>query len=332
MVCPVTAQRPDSPALDAETEVEPEPELDVTDGKESTVAEPAGEPLVLASWAVREALRYFEEKLLLEVFRCGQRPGDRRAEICAAHFRSLVESWQPNSPTFYKRCTEFSKQWAPGAAKGCGSPRARPLSAGRLSNYLTRLSRSLEPAEPGGEVDLCTPEEAEFPKEVYTAVQRFGIRLSDIRVTCASVFEACKEWTGLDWGQDHAADPCPWPVPPGFDGLRCSWRQLAAASGHKRIYLNPPWSKLDEWLYKAVCECRAGLPVLAVVPSWKGDLICSDIMQSMVIIDRLEYWAPRRHPFQVQSRVLWDAEFAHPTTGHKMPPLNVMLIWLRCPP
>jgi len=316
--CPSTPS-PDSPLLDPKTVPEP----DAAKGQEVAVGKPGAQPVFLAPWAVEEAVCYFKEKLSIDIKGCDQQRRDRRAEICTASFRSLVEGWHPSSTTFWQNCEAFTKTWAPDAFHPRDSPRSRPLSAGRLQNYLTRLSRSSEPRF-GGKVDLWCPEESYFPPEVCVTAQRFGIRVADIRVTCASVFEVCKAWTGLDWGKDHASDPCPWPVPPGLDGLLCSWRQLAAASGHKRIYMNPPWSKLDQWLYKAVIECCGGLSVLAVLPAWMGDFV-HDIKQFVAIIDQQGL---RRRTIEIHSRVLWDAEFAHPTTGQKMPPLNVMLIWL----
>lgn len=315
----------------------------------STPSAPGRVGKLLEPWAVDEALRYFEQNLLLEVFRKGERSGDRRAERCAADFRCLIESWRPNCTDFWWRCAEFSKKWGHWGSGAweksrTDSPRARPLSAGRLTNYLTRLSLSTAPATLGAGVELCTEAEEYFPPVVFSTAHRFGIRASDIRVTCDSVFEACKDWTGLDWGKDGAADPCPWPVAPDLDGLRCCWRQLAAASGHERVYLNPPWSKLDVWLYKAACEARKGIPVLAVVPSWQTwsnsqtsssqswsssqTTVCKDIKQFSDSLNKEDPESPPRH-LDIRSRVLWDAEFAHPTTGSKMPPLNVMLIWLR---
>jgi hypothetical protein len=294
----------------------------------------------LPPWAVEEALRYFEQHLLLEVYRpAAESSGDLRAEMCAAHFRSLIDSWRPDSAFFWRDCQEFSKRWAPGprGEERRGSPRSRPLCAGRLTNYLTRLSRSAAPNE-FGDINLCGPEEAFFPPEVCFTAARFGIRVSDIRCTCPSVFDSLREWTGLDWGKDSALDPCPWPVPEHLDGLRCSWRTLAAPSGYNRVYLNPPWSKLDIWLYKAVCECRQGLPVLALVPAWL-DNICADVEQFVRILDKQDQMqectyqdvrsrSPSRK-VSIRARVFWDAEFAHPTTGAKMPPLNVMAVWLQ---
>ena len=36
-------------------------------------------------------------------------------------------------------------------------------------------------------------------------------------------------FTGLDWR--FAFDPCPFPVPPGFDGLLADWRAEAMPHG-----------------------------------------------------------------------------------------------------
>jgi hypothetical protein len=286
--------------------------------------------LALEPWAIEEAMRYFEERILLEKNCQGDKLHDQRADICAAQFRSLIENWHPQSVDFWRHVVEFNRQWSPGyqEKQNAASPRARPLSTGRLTNYLTRLSGSVAPLGAGAELDLCTTEEKYFPPEVFSTAQRFGIRLSDIRVTCNSVFQACQQWTGLEWGTEDAADPCPWPVPADLDGLRCCWKQLASASGHQRIYLNPPWSKLDPWLYKAVCECRKGVSILAVVPAWLKS-VCTDIKQFASILDASHREQPACQ-LDIQSKVLWDAEFAHPTTGSKMPPLDVMLIWLRC--
>jgi hypothetical protein len=110
---------------------------------------------------------------------------------------------------------------------------------------------------------------------------------------------------------------------------------LAAAAGRNRVYLNPPWSKLDIWLYKAVCECRQGLSVLAIVPGWL-DTVCTDIEQFVRVLDKQEQLDEEgrlsrlpSYQIAIQSRILWDAEFAHPTTGDKMPPLNVQAVWLQ---
>lgn len=305
------------------------------EGEHVPISEPS---MQLEPWMVEEAMRFFETNLLLDAFRQGgEHSGDIRAGVCVAHFRSLIECWQPQCADFWQHCAEFNRQWAPGPTRGplekdrtSDSPRARPLSAGRLMNYLGRLSLSIGPATPGAEFELCFADEKDIfvDDAIVSTAKRFGIRLSDIRTTCDSVFQACRSWTGLDWGMSGAADPCPWPVPEGLDGLLCCWRQLAANTGHNRVYLNPPWSKMDQWLYKAVRECRNGIPVLAVVPAWLTTA-CDDIRQFSNILDKWDAESPPRQ-LDIQSKLLWDAEFAHPTSGARMPPLNVMLIWLRC--
>ena len=50
-----------------------------------------------------------------------------------------------------------------------------------------------------------------------------------------------------------------------FDGLLCSWKLLAQARGHNRIYLNPPWSHMDSWLEKA------GFGSSCVLPRWSHE-------------------------------------------------------------
>ena len=34
---------------------------------------------------------------------------------------------------------------------------------------------------------------------------RYGIRVSDIRLTSQSMFDACRSWTGLDWSEGYLA-------------------------------------------------------------------------------------------------------------------------------
>lgn len=303
--------------------------------EQQSLAVPTDPVAGLEPWAVDEAVRHFEQHLLLDAYRPRAPKYDGRAEACTAEFRLLVGAWRPSCKDFWWHCKQFCQEWSwawtPGSGrKPAGSPRARTVSAGRMTNYLSRLLGSAPPCSlDKPRVDFFAEQEMEFPPEVCVTAKRFGIRLTDIRVTSDSIFEACQDWTGLGWGKDHAADPCPWPTPPGLDGLRCCWQELAAASGHRRIYLNPPWSRLDAWLYKAVCECRSDLPVLACLPGWLDKTICSDMKRFAGMVNsRNVDSAPKN--FDIQSKVLCDAQFAHPTTGYKMPPLHVLLIWIRC--
>jgi len=62
-------------------------------------------------------------------------------------------------------------------------------------------------------------------------------------------------------------DPCPWPLPPGFDGLSCAW----GASN----YVNPPFGSIEHqgkkkgptaWARKAIEEHSQGKRVVLVYP------------------------------------------------------------------
>ena len=62
-------------------------------------------------------------------------------------------------------------------------------------------------------------------------------------------------------------DPCPHPLPPGFDGLTCEWGQ--------RNYCNPPFGSIihrgkkkgpTAWMRKAIEENRKGKLVVMVYP------------------------------------------------------------------
>jgi hypothetical protein len=68
-------------------------------------------------------------------------------------------------------------------------------------------------------------------------------------------------------------DPCPWPKPPGFDGLTCEWGQSN--------YVNPPFGSIlhhgpfdrkprkkgmTAWVRKAIAEHQKGKTVVMVYP------------------------------------------------------------------
>jgi hypothetical protein len=62
-------------------------------------------------------------------------------------------------------------------------------------------------------------------------------------------------------------DPCPHPLPPGFDGLTCEWGQSN--------YVNPPFGSIihegrkkgpTAWVRKAIVEHRKGKRVVLVYP------------------------------------------------------------------
>jgi hypothetical protein len=62
-------------------------------------------------------------------------------------------------------------------------------------------------------------------------------------------------------------DPCPWPLPCGFDGLTCAWG--------RRNYVNPPFGSIihqgkkkgpTAWMRKAIEENAKGKLVVIVYP------------------------------------------------------------------
>lgn len=62
-------------------------------------------------------------------------------------------------------------------------------------------------------------------------------------------------------------DPCPWPLPEGFDGLTCEWGSSN--------YVNPPFGSImhqgkkkgpTAWVRKAIAEHQQGKRVVMVYP------------------------------------------------------------------
>lgn len=62
-------------------------------------------------------------------------------------------------------------------------------------------------------------------------------------------------------------DPCPWPIPDGFDGLTCEWG--------KSNYVNPPFGSIihqgkkkgpTAWMRKSITEHAKGKRVVIVYP------------------------------------------------------------------
>jgi len=275
-------------------------------GKPPPSPESGQEGLRLPDWKKEQAVQYFQHNLVIDD-KFHSNWSRTRADLCLDHFRRLVDSWHPGKKDFWKQCRDFCKEWAGWQS---GPPVCRPLSAGRLNNYLTRLAR-------GSDAQEIIPS-----PEMLAAVDRFGIRVTDIRLTSESIFKFCRDWTGLDWRAGCASDPCPWPVPQAFNGLLCSWKLFAQARGHNRVYLNPPWSHLDLWLRKAAMEYATGLQILIVVPRWTEESCISTLTSAQYSLRLVS------RPLSLKTRRMWDAEFAHPTSGKAMAPLDVTLIWM----
>jgi hypothetical protein len=74
-------------------------------------------------------------------------------------------------------------------------------------------------------------------------------------------------YAALDAEFRFTFDPCPYPLPPNFDGLTCEWRSSN--------YVNPPFGSIihqgkkkgpTAWVRKAIAERRAGKLTVLVYP------------------------------------------------------------------
>lgn len=78
-------------------------------------------------------------------------------------------------------------------------------------------------------------------------------------------------------------DPCPYPLPPGLDGLTCEW-------GHSN-YVNPPFGSIvhkgkkkgpTAWVRKAILEQQKGKRVVLVYPIDKWVLMMLEAIGTKV--------------------------------------------------
>ncbi len=78
-------------------------------------------------------------------------------------------------------------------------------------------------------------------------------------------------------------DPCPYPLPPGFDGLTCEWGRSS--------YVNPPFGSIihlgkkkgpTAWVRKAIIEWKKGKTVVLVYPVDKWVLMLTEAIGANV--------------------------------------------------
>lgn len=90
---------------------------------------------------------------------------------------------------------------------------------------------------------------------------------SDIHITPDRVWELIERWWGHS--KEQFFDPCP--LNPSFDGLTISWKPLN--------FVNPPYSLLKEFVYKAINESlEYGNKSILLLPTktdqrWFHDLV-----------------------------------------------------------
>lgn len=89
---------------------------------------------------------------------------------------------------------------------------------------------------------------------------------SDIHLTPDRVYDIIKS----KWGYDRTDmfDPCP--VNPKFDGLTTPWKKIN--------YVNPPYTLLRQFVYKAIDELNNGNTTVLLLPcktdqEWFHDLL-----------------------------------------------------------
>ncbi len=71
-------------------------------------------------------------------------------------------------------------------------------------------------------------------------------------LTPPELMKQLKEEFGFDF------DPCPYPLPEGFDGLSVEWGESN--------YVNPPFKGPTQWVHKAISEYKKGKKVVFVFP------------------------------------------------------------------
>ena len=101
-------------------------------------------------------------------------------------------------------------------------------------------------------------------------------------------------------------DPCPYPLPDGFDGLTCEWGQSN--------YVNPPFGAIlhdgrmkgaTAWVRKAIAEHRKGKTVVLVYPIDKWVLmLLSEIGERMA-----EEYDPKFRRYWSEVRNLGDVRW-----------------------
>lgn len=77
---------------------------------------------------------------------------------------------------------------------------------------------------------------------------------SDIHLTPDRVFELIKEYWG--YSKDEMFDPCP--LNPQWDALEIPWKKVN--------FVNPPYSLLNQFTYKAIDEAADGKITIMLLP------------------------------------------------------------------
>ena len=128
--------------------------------------------------------------------------------------------------------------------------------------------------------------ELSVTKDMEWTIRNWGIVESDIRLSTPEFFSRISSLTeNTSWQPPAAYDPCPYPVPIGFDGLSTDW--LDESKSHKGlVFLHPPYSRVSSWMQKALFECSRGVQVLATIPRTSPWLRSREATTSLALFSR----------------------------------------------
>ena len=119
---------------------------------------------------------------------------------------------------------------------------------------------------------------------------------SDVHLTPDNVFEIIEK----NWGysREEMFDPCP--ENPQWNGFDISWQPVN--------FVNPPYTLLKEFFYKAIRETDVGRKTIMLMPAktdqeWFHDIISNDF-QIVWIRKRLKFKNNKHHATQPHFLVL----------------------------
>lgn len=115
---------------------------------------------------------------------------------------------------------------------------------------------------------------------------------SDVHLTPNRVYDLIKNYWG--YSEDDMFDPCP--ENPQFDGLKIGWKNIN--------YVNPPYSLLKEFVYKAIYEIDYGRITIMLLPAKTDQEWFHDLLANMFEIR----WIRKRLKFKNNK---WSATQPH---------------------
>jgi len=90
-----------------------------------------------------------------------------------------------------------------------------------------------------------------YEKEDTQILNQNVLKKSDLWRTPKKIYDDLDKEFHFDF------DPCPYPKPDGFDGLKCEW------GFHS--FVNPPYSETEKWVKKSIDEYKKGKIVVMIL-------------------------------------------------------------------